>query len=279
MQKLILSALSLIQLGYAQEMVDETETYWWESVDRSEHTHQLYTMDDEVIVDVDLTIFIEVASNPTTGYVWTYLTDCVESGILRIDDKYFMDEAEEDMVGVGGTHVFALTGRKYGVDCNFSAMMGRPWELESGGLPLEERTINVSVTYNCIKDPTCKDYGIPQLPPEDKEDEDPRDEYGNFKDWLVCYLETYSECGARHSEHYDCYYSNEDCDDPNWHDCFWFGIDCYEEPQDEYERGFESGYMDGYADAARDTMGPEPEEMDTFQLQLVSAGFEDWVQE
>ena len=133
MQKLILSALSLVKIGYAQEMVDETETYWWEYVDRSEHTHQLYTMGDYVNVDEGLTIFIEVASNPTTGYVWTYLTDCIESGILQIEDKYFMDEAEEDMVGVGGTHVFALTGKMYGGNCNFSAIMGRPWELESGG--------------------------------------------------------------------------------------------------------------------------------------------------
>ena len=112
-------------------------------------------MGDEVIVDEDLTIFIEVASNPTTGYVWTYLTDCIESGILQIDDKYFMDEVEEDMVGVGGTHVFALTGKMSEGNCNFSAIMGRPWELESGGLPLEERTISVTVTYNCIENPDC----------------------------------------------------------------------------------------------------------------------------
>ena len=111
MNKFILSTLGLIQLGFAQEMADEMETFWWEHVDRSEHTHQLYTMEDEVIVDEGLTIFIEVASNPTTGYVWSYLTDCIESNVLHIEDKYFMDEAEEDMVGVGGTHVFALTGK------------------------------------------------------------------------------------------------------------------------------------------------------------------------
>ena len=186
MRKLILSALSLIQLGYAQEMVDETETYWWEHVDRSEHTHQLYTMGDEVIVDEDLTIFIEVASNPTTGYVWTYSTDCVESGILHIDDKYFMDEAEEDMVGVGGTHVFALTGKIYPGICSFSAIAGRPWELESGGFSWKE-TINVSVTFNCTEDPDCYDFGIPELSPQDKHDSHPGDEYQNFKDWLVCF--------------------------------------------------------------------------------------------
>ena len=75
-----------------------------------------------MIVDEDLTIFIEVASNPTTGFVWTYLTDCVESGFVDIDDKYFMDDADMDMVGVGGTHVFALTGKLAGSNCNFSAI-------------------------------------------------------------------------------------------------------------------------------------------------------------
>ena len=64
-----------------------------------------------MLVDEDLTIFIAVASNPTTGYVWTYETNCIEYEHLQIDEKYFMDEAEEDMVGVGGTHVFALTGK------------------------------------------------------------------------------------------------------------------------------------------------------------------------
>ena len=117
-------------------------------------------MGDEVFVDKDLTIFIEVASNPTTGYVWTYSTDCVESGILHIDDKYFMDEAEEEMVGVGGTHVFALTGKINPGICIFSAIMGRPWELESGGFSWKE-TINVSVSFNCTDDPDCYDFGIP----------------------------------------------------------------------------------------------------------------------
>ena len=75
-------------------MADETETFWWEHVDRREHTHNLYTMDDEMIVGEDLTIFIEVFSDPLTGYVFTYTTDCVDRGILQIDEKYLQSEPE-----------------------------------------------------------------------------------------------------------------------------------------------------------------------------------------
>ena len=92
------------------------------------------------------------------------------------------------------------------------------------------------------------------------------DDFESFEDWLACYWETYEECGARHSEHYDCYVYDDGCDDPNWYDCFWYGTNCDGEEQSEYEKGFDSGYYDGYADAVRDTNGPEPEEMDTFKL-------------
>ena len=107
-------------------------------------------------------------------------------------------------------------------------------------------------------------------PGDDDSYDDNYDEFESFADWLACYQETYEECGASHSKHYDCYLYDIGCDDPNWYDCFWYGTtygaDCEGEEKSEYEKGFESGYMDGYADAVRDTNGPEPEEMDTFKL-------------
>ena len=36
-------------------------------------------------------------------------------------------------------------------------------------------------------------------------------DYSHFDNWLECYLATYGECGAKHSEHYDCYWENEGC--------------------------------------------------------------------
>ena len=39
------------------------------------------------------------------------------------------------MAGVGGTHIFAVTGLMEGGSCDFTAIEGRPWELEAGGEP------------------------------------------------------------------------------------------------------------------------------------------------
>ena len=72
---------------------------------------------------------------------------------------------------------------------------------------------------------------------------------------------------------------NEGCEDPTWHDCYFYGTGCETQPEDGFESGFEAGYLDGYADGLRDTLGPEPEEMDDFQLRLVTAAFDDWVKE
>lgn len=103
-------------------------------------------------------------------------------------------------------------------------------------------------------------------------------DYESFEDWLHCYQETYDECGAKHSEHWDCYMLNDGCDDPFWYDCFWYDENCEEQQnQTSYEKGFNSGYIDGYADAVRDTEGPEPEEIDPFMMQMMIGAFEDWV--
>ena len=68
-----------------------------------------------------MTIFFEVASNPTTGYVWQYAETDECEGVIQVEDKYTMDrEANETgMTGVGGTHVFAVTGLIEGGECGF----------------------------------------------------------------------------------------------------------------------------------------------------------------
>ena len=49
-------------------------------------------------------------ANPTTGYKWTafFLKDGVAE-LVNPDGDYVADEAEEGMVGVGGTHYFEIT--------------------------------------------------------------------------------------------------------------------------------------------------------------------------
>ena len=66
--------------------------------------------DGTLVVDEGLTIFVEVRSNPTTGYEWDHLEtdDCKD--VIRVEQSYLMDESPEEMMGVGGTHTFAITG-------------------------------------------------------------------------------------------------------------------------------------------------------------------------
>ena len=75
--------------------------------------------------------------------------------------------------------------------------------------------------------------------PKDKDDILLSDEYDSFEDWMECFLETHDVCGAKHFKHYGCYFYNEDCDDPNWHDCYWLDMDCDGDPLedllDEYD--------------------------------------------
>ena len=117
-----------------------------------------------------------------------------------------------------------------------------------------------------MDDSTCIDYGMKEeWSTGGDEGHSGHGDYESFEDWLQCYQETYDECGAKHSDHWDCYMLNSDCEDPFWYDCFWYDTNCELEDQTPYEKGFNSGYIDGYADAVRDTEGPEPKEMEPFQ--------------
>ena len=60
-------------------------------------------------------------------------------GVIHVEDKYYMDKEgnERGMTGVGGTHVFAVTGLTEGGSCAFAAIQLRPWEVEAGRDPIE----------------------------------------------------------------------------------------------------------------------------------------------
>ena len=68
------------------------------------------------------------------------------------------------MEGVGGTHIFAVTGLMEGGSCDFTAIKGSrgELELEAGGEPmyLKKREARIHIARNCMNDPVCADIGM-----------------------------------------------------------------------------------------------------------------------
>ena len=102
-----------------------------------------------------------------------------------------------------------------------------------------------------------------------------------FEEWIGCYEKDGDTCGANHSEYYDCYWNNQNCEDPSWHNCYWYSEGCEDGPEDvsDYESGYKDGYHDGYNDGVVDFTDPEPQEIEPFVLEMVIKSFETWVNE
>lgn len=64
------------------------------------------------IEEKDGAVEIVLAGNPTTGFTWEAVE--ADAEIAEIKSEYKQDEAEEDMVGVGGKYTFTVTGKSKG---------------------------------------------------------------------------------------------------------------------------------------------------------------------
>ena len=81
------------------------------------------------------------SANATTGYEWTF-TSTDESAVELITSEYVEDEADADLVGVGGTYVASFRGLKQTADTlELTFSYGRSWEEK----PIEMRTLTLSV--------------------------------------------------------------------------------------------------------------------------------------
>ena len=70
------------------------------------------------------TATLTLPANPTTGYYWEVKQD---PEIFDITSEYVQDEADEEMVGVGGTETFTLTPKEAGTTkITFTYL--QPWE-------------------------------------------------------------------------------------------------------------------------------------------------------
>lgn len=64
------------------------------------------------IEEKDGALDIVLAGNPTTGFTWEAVE--ADAEIAEIKSEYKQDEADEDMVGVGGKYTFTVTGKSKG---------------------------------------------------------------------------------------------------------------------------------------------------------------------
>ena len=84
---------------------------------------------------------VRLSANATTGYEWTF-TSTDESAVELITSEYVEDEADADLVGVGGTYVASFRGLKQTADTvELTFSYGRSWEEK----PIEMRTLTLSV--------------------------------------------------------------------------------------------------------------------------------------
>lgn len=87
-------------------------------------------------------IRVSLEENPTTGFQWNMSST---DGLNLIDDQYVMDEHEEGMVGVGGTHfwTFEISGTQ---TQQITAVYKRPWENMTGEEQRFELTVKILIT-------------------------------------------------------------------------------------------------------------------------------------
>ena len=116
----------------------------------------------EVQVSVDHAYFIQVATNPTTGFDWIIDTDDCD-GIVEIIQEYERDDERGDMPGVGGTTYWTLIGLSEG-ECTFRGVKERSWDFL--GWDAEETSntmgyfeIPFTVSEFCAVDDDCERHG------------------------------------------------------------------------------------------------------------------------
>lgn len=106
----------------------------------------LYNLDqeDEVLISTSSNTFVEISSNPTTGYLW-YILD-PQSDVLSVTnlEGVYNPPPPGSQVGVSGKQVFELVCNSrcvHGQVLQLTISKKRPWETNA----VETRTFQVRV--------------------------------------------------------------------------------------------------------------------------------------
>lgn len=90
----------------------------------------------------DNTLKINLESNPTTGYTWTY--QIADTSIVTcLSDQYVADNQDSEMDGVGGTEQYIFEGQKEGTT-TITFKYARSWEQDDAQI----KTYTIKVDSN-----------------------------------------------------------------------------------------------------------------------------------
>ena len=93
----------------------------------------------EFEVEIGDKIRIELCSNPTTGFEWTY--EMSEEGVLEEEDYDYVEPEDDELVGAAGTDIWTFEAVGEGT-AEVSMEYSQPWQ---GGIK-EEWTYTLTVT-------------------------------------------------------------------------------------------------------------------------------------
>lgn len=93
-------------------------------------------------LEYDVQQIISLESNPTTGYMWTYVID--NESIAKVESEdYISNSADGNNVGVGGIQSYTIVGLNEGeTKITFTYM--RPWESVESANKVLTYIINVN---------------------------------------------------------------------------------------------------------------------------------------
>jgi inhibitor of cysteine peptidase len=84
-------------------------------------------------------ITVELAENPTTGYLWNLTTS---TGLRVTNDTYVPSDTTGKLVGSGGTRIWDISADATGTQ-QIHAVYKRPWEPATGNETTFSMTIEV----------------------------------------------------------------------------------------------------------------------------------------
>ena len=129
-------AAAAVRTRVLELFVNESGELFVESVLNQDPDAAWYEIDPDTGV-----LTVRLSANASTGYEWTFTTTD-DQAVELLTSEYVEDEAEEGLVGVGGTYVASFRGLKQTADTvELTFSYGRSWEEK----PVEMRTLTLSV--------------------------------------------------------------------------------------------------------------------------------------
>jgi len=90
-----------------------------------EFTEDPHSIRNEFEVEVGDKITVELCSNPTTGFAWTY--EMTSENVLQEEDYDFVEPEDDEVVGAAGTDVWTFEAVEKGTT-EVNMEYSKPWQ-------------------------------------------------------------------------------------------------------------------------------------------------------